>query len=104
MKEILEEVIEKRLKSEEVICVYVYTPICGTCQVATRMLSVVKEIVPSVEIVKTDVNYARQFAENYQIESVPCLLLFKKGQLQKKIYAFRSVPYLIENIQCILEQ
>lgn len=104
MKEISGEAIEARLKKEETMCVYVYTPICGTCQVASRMLTVAKEMVTSVEIVKCDVNYARQLAENFQIESVPCLLLFKKGQLQKKIYAFQSVPYLLENIRFLLEQ
>ena len=104
MKEISGEIIEACLRKEETMCVYVYTPICGTCQVASRMLTVAKEIVPSVEIIKCDVNYARQLAEKYQIESVPCLLLFKKGQLQKKIYAFQSVPYLLENIQLLMEQ
>lgn len=39
-------------------------------------------------------NYVQTIAESYEIESVPCLLLFKEGQLRKKIYAFQSVPYL----------
>lgn len=93
-----EEII-KKVSAEETFCLYLYTPICGTCQVASKMISVVKEIVPTVEFGKSDVNFIREVTNRYEIESVPCLLLFKKGKLQQKIYAFHSVPYLLETIQ-----
>ena len=37
-------------------------------------------------------------AVDYEIESVPCLLIQKDGIVQHKIYAFQSVPYLLEKI------
>ena len=41
-----------------------------------------------------NINFFPEIAKQYEIESVPCLLLFKKGSLQNKIYAFQSVPYI----------
>ena len=35
---------------------------------------------------------------DYQIESVPCLLIAKNGVLKEKIYAFKSVPDLLLKI------
>ncbi|WP_042352314.1 thioredoxin family protein [Bacillus massiliigorillae] len=90
------EEITNKIRAGNSFCLYLYTPICGTCQVASKMLAVVKEIVPTVELGKSDVNYIRGLAEQYQVESVPCLLLFREGKLHEKIYAFHSVPYLLE--------
>lgn len=80
---------------------YLYTPMCGTCQVASRMLEVVKELVPDVPIGRANLNYVQEIAELYQVESVPCLLITKNGKLTEKIYAFQSVPYLYEKLKSV---
>lgn len=99
MKDWNGEEIVKKIQTQGRFCLYLYTPICGTCQVASKMLTILQEIVPDIEFGKSDVNYIRPIAEEYMVESVPCLLMFKEGQLVKKIYAFQSVPYLLETIQ-----
>ena len=78
---------------------YLFTPMCGTCQVASRMLHIVEEIAYDKQLVKSNANFTVNLARQYEVESVPCLLLFKNGILVKKVYAFRSVPYLLEIIQ-----
>jgi thioredoxin-like negative regulator of GroEL len=94
--------IDQLIKQENMTCVYLYTPMCGTCQLASRMLDVVKELFPSVTFCKTDINYMPERAALWNIESVPCLLIFCNGKLEKKIYAFQSVPYLYETIKSFL--
>ncbi|RDU36955.1 thioredoxin [Neobacillus piezotolerans] len=81
---------------------YFYTPLCGTCQVASRMLEVVAAMNPQVEIGKLNLNYAPEFAETFAIESVPCLIFIEEGRAVESIYAFRSVPYLLEKINTVL--
>jgi thioredoxin 1 len=90
----LRTALEER-KSERYF-LYLYTPMRGTCMVASKMLTVVEAMNSNISIGKTDLNYAPQLAEEYKIESVPCLLIFKDGQLQEKIYRFESVPHLLE--------
>ncbi|MGN1400140.1 MAG: thioredoxin family protein [Bacillus sp. (in: firmicutes)] len=91
----LQEAIDKR----ESFCLYLYTPMCGTCQVASRMLEIVEEVFGRLTINKTDINYVQELAHRYEIESVPCLMIFHKGEHIQKIYAFQSVPYLAEQIK-----
>lgn len=81
---------------------YAYTPMCGTCSVAQKMLTVIAELLPEIEIAKMNVNFFQELAEEFKIESVPCLLIFKNGVVQQKIYAFRSVPYLHDTIKHII--
>ncbi|KAA9019991.1 thioredoxin family protein [Niallia endozanthoxylica] len=79
--------------------VYLYTPLCGTCQVAGKMLAVTEEILPDITIGKINVNYMPQLAVKWEIESVPCLVFLDKGSIADKLYAFQSVPYLVERIK-----
>lgn len=99
MKEWTGKEIIEAIESKGSFCLYAYAPICGTCQVASKMLLVVKEIMNDVKFRKTDVNYLGSLAIDFEIESVPCLLIFKEGKLIKKIYAFHSVPFLLETIK-----
>jgi thioredoxin-like negative regulator of GroEL len=78
--------------------VYFYTPMCGTCQVASKMLQVIEELI-ELEIGKMNLNFYPDFAREFEIESVPCLLFVESGQVQETLYAFQSVPFLLEKIK-----
>ncbi len=84
------------LSHDEVSALYLYAPMCGTCQVASQMVTVVRQVLPDVPIGEADLNYLPELAVAYEIESVPCLLIQKKGEVQHKIYAFRNVAHLLE--------
>jgi len=102
MKEQTYDEFTKMMENQEInFTLYLYTPLCGTCQVAGRILSVTEELFPSLQMFKTDLNYSPKLAEDYQVESVPCLLLFQNGELKEKIYAFHSVPYLYEKLNSL---
>ena len=96
MKEWNQQEINAQLSNQDEFWLYLYTPMCGTCQVASKMITVVDELLPSVTIGKSDLNYLPQKALEWQIESVPCLMHVKDGTAAKKYYAFHSVPYLLE--------
>ncbi|MBP2240415.1 thioredoxin-like negative regulator of GroEL [Cytobacillus eiseniae] len=98
MEEWTRERIENA-QAEEISYLYLFTPLCGTCQVAGKMLSVITALTPDMHIGKADLNYMPDIAEKWGVESVPCLLIFKKGNLEEKLYAFHSVPYLLDKIK-----
>lgn len=98
MKEISAEQIEVVLKSESPSILYFYTPMCGTCQVAEKMLKIIEELFPDIPFSKNNVNFSPDLAVHFKIESVPCLLMIKDGAAVEKIYAFQSVPFLYERI------
>ena len=81
--------------------VFFFTPLCGTCKVGESMLDVIVEMVPTVPLYKCNINSMPQVAQEWRIESVPCLIIFQDGQLVEKIYAMRSVPYLYEQLKSL---
>lgn len=90
------------LDREGIGLLYFYTPLCGTCQVASRMLQIVGELV-EVTMGKMNLNFYPDLAKNFAIESVPSLLIIRNGEVQETIYAFHSVPFLLEKIKFYLE-
>lgn len=84
----------QRIESKETTILYIYTAMCGTCQVASKMLEIVNEILPNLPLSKHNINDLTMEAQHWKIESVPCLLIFDKGEIKQKVYAFQSVPYL----------
>ncbi|OAT80561.1 thiol reductase thioredoxin [Bacillus sp. MKU004] len=91
-----ERALYDAINTHELAAVYLYTPMCGTCQVAGRMLDIVEKLPHSFHFEKVNLNYLPQFAEEQSIESVPCLLLYKNTKEIERIYAFQSVPYLYD--------
>ncbi len=83
---------------EELVAFYLYTPLCGTCAVASKMMNVVTALKPDVSIGKTNLNYVEVLATEYQIESVPCLLIKRKDHPVEKVYAFQSVQNILEKL------
>lgn len=99
MQEWRQEQILEMINSDSLFYLYMYTPLCGTCNIAGKMLTVVEELMPHIQLGKADLNYIPEMAEIWKVESVPCLIIFKKGNIDEKIYAFHSVPYLLDKIK-----
>lgn len=95
--------VTERIEQDELTILYVYTPLCGTCQLANKMLTVVEAALPALRIGKINLNYSPDLAIKYEIESVPSLLIFQKGQLQKRVYAFQSVEYLYYELKTLID-
>ncbi|WP_102028551.1 thioredoxin family protein [Salirhabdus sp. Marseille-P4669] len=78
---------------------YIYTPFCGTCQVAHKMLDAMEHIEGVPAFHSMNASLFPDFMQKHKIESVPCLAIMQKGKVLEKVYAFRSVPYLLEKIK-----
>ncbi|MCQ6563170.1 thioredoxin family protein [Paenibacillus mendelii] len=73
-----------------------YTPLCGTCKIAERMLGIVEATSASIPMYKVNINYTPEVRDAWKIASVPCLVVLKDGQPLRKEYAMQSVDYLYE--------
>lgn len=89
--------IDEHINQEKYL-IFGYTPTCGTCKVSERMLDIANEIL-KLPITKIDLNFYPDFSQEHEIQSVPVLMLMSKGEEQKRIYAFQSVPNLLENLK-----
>ncbi|RKP56919.1 thioredoxin [Cohnella endophytica] len=79
--------------------VFVHTPLCGTCQAAKRMLAVAAEVVPELHLASANLNLMPELAQQFRIESVPCLLVKRKTGEWIKQYRFPSVTEIVETLR-----
>jgi thioredoxin 1 len=73
------------IKSETPTLVDFYAEWCGPCKMMKPILEELKTRVGSkARILKIDVDKAPQVLDTFQIQGVPTLILFKKGEIRWK--------------------
>lgn len=76
------ETFDKLIHSEQPILVDFFAEWCGPCK---TMAPVLKEVAQKMNnkarVIKVDVDKNREAALQYNVRSVPTLVIFKKGQI-----------------------
>ncbi|WP_134683925.1 thioredoxin family protein [Brevibacillus migulae] len=96
MQELNENEIRNLQQQKATVALFLYTPLCGTCKVAERMLHISEQLLPDLRLIKLNVNRAPAFAQEHQITSVPCVLRMEKGVFTDRLYALRSIEHLLQ--------
>lgn len=76
------------LESGKTVLVDFWADWCGPCKMLGPVLEQVQAEVSDVQIVKINVDNDGDIAEQYNIMSIPTLLLFKNGELVSKSIGF----------------
>jgi thioredoxin len=73
------------LESEHPVLVDFWAPWCGPCRIIAPSLEELNEEIENLRVVKLNVDDNQQTAAQYDVMSIPTLIVFKNGQPAKKI-------------------
>lgn len=90
--------------NEGSFAVFMYTPLCGTCKVTERMLDIILTMKPSLPLVKCNINFLPQISQEWQIVSVPCVVIIEPVKEKQMIYRMQSVDELYRRLMPLVEQ
>ncbi|MFC5453056.1 thioredoxin family protein [Paenibacillus aestuarii] len=104
MEELSQQQLYNRVNSnrEQPLAVFVYTPFCGTCKVTERMLEVILTMQPKLPLVKSNILYLPQITQEWQITSVPCIVIMEPGKDKRFIYRMQSVDELYRQLMPLI--
>jgi thioredoxin 1 len=78
------------LKSTNPVIVDFWAPWCGPCRAVAPELEKFAEKNKNILIVKVNVDDNGELATQYQVRSIPTLILFKDGKAEKKTVGIQN--------------
>jgi thioredoxin-like negative regulator of GroEL len=92
------ELLTHAEKADFAFALFLYTPLCGTCKLAERMLEIIMTMEPALPLYKSNINFLPQITREWQIQSVPCIVVAEVGKPKKIIYRMQAVDDLYHHL------
>lgn len=90
VKEIDDKEYTKLVKDNKKVVIDCYASWCGPCKMLSPVIDSLAEEYTNISFYKVDVDKAEVITKDYNIMSIPTLLLFENGELKEKIVGLRS--------------
>ena len=95
VKEIKDTEYETVIKEGKVV-IDCYAPWCGPCKMISPIIDSFSEEITTTKFYKINVDEAEKITKDFNIMSIPTLLIFENGELKDKVVGLRSKSELEE--------
>lgn len=95
VKEIKDTEYETVIKEGKVV-IDCYAPWCGPCKMISPIIDKFSEEITTTKFYKINVDEAEKITKDFNIMSIPTLLIFENGELKDKVVGLRSKSELEE--------
>ena len=96
VKRITDNFNEEVLEKDGVVLVDFWAEWCGPCKMLGPVIEELAEEIEGVNFTKVNVDENGKIAMDYQIQSIPTVMIFKDGELQEKLVGFKPKAEFIE--------
>lgn len=76
-----------------------WAPWCGPCTMLSPVIDEIEVENKDLKIAKVNVDENSDLASKFNISSIPCVLIFKQGQLTNTIIGFRQKQEYLDAIK-----
>ena len=91
---------ENTLKENKVVLVDFYATWCGPCKMLSPILEdVATELPENAVIAKLDIDESLDTAKDYNVMSVPTMIIFKDGKEVERLIGLRQKEQILEAIK-----
>jgi thioredoxin-like negative regulator of GroEL len=98
------ELLAHAEKAEAAYAVFLYTPLCGTCKLTERMLDIIMTMEPTLPLYKGNINFMPTISQEWQIQSIPCIVIAEAGKVKKMLYRMQAVDELYRHLLPLLNK
>lgn len=99
VKEIKDTEYKKIVSDNKKVVIDCFAPWCGPCKMISPIMDGLSEEIEDVVFVKINVDDAENITEEYEIMSIPTILIFEDGKLKNKTVGFKSKSELEDLIK-----
>ncbi len=89
-----EEFEERVLKAEHPVLVDFYADWCGPCKMLAPVLEELEDKNDDYTFLKLNIDENEDMAEEYEVYSIPCVVIFRKGEAVARSLGFKPAEQM----------
>ena len=98
VKQINSDEFKEAIKEGKVV-VDLFATWCGPCKMLSPILDEISEEITTTKFYKVDVDDNEDIAREYNVMSIPTVLVFKDGELTNTIVGLKSREFLVDQFK-----